>query len=146
MRFKSCCFIGLNVPVASFTIPVWKCWTFFIFLALTLWSVAAKVIGQEVLHSFYPGPKHTWQSGLIPCSFSIWNSWFVSSQGRERQTLPEDASVSLRFNLSSVSPGFPEVSPSDCGPKLHAMAWVFELSRMNADPPMLLSTPCTAQM
>lgn len=113
-------------------------------LALTLWSVAAKVISQKVLDSFCPGSKHTRQPWLIPCSFSIWNSCFVSSQGRERQALPEDTSITLRFNFSLVSPGFLDVSPSDCGPKLRAVAWILELSRMNVDLPVVLSSPCTA--
>lgn len=133
--FKSCCWTRLNVSVASSTTEILTFWhenAKCFFLSLTLWSVAAKVFVQKVIDSFYPGSKHIWKPGFIPRSFSIWNSCFVSSQGREKQALPEGASVTLRFNLSLISPGFPDMSPHDCGPKLCAVSWMLELSRMNA--------------
>lgn len=145
--FKSYCWTRLNVPVAFSTTGILTFWrenAECFSLTLTLWSVAAKVFGQKVLDLFYPASKHTWKPGFIPCSFSIWNFCFVASQGREKQALPEGTSVTLRFNLSLISPGFLDMSAHDCGPKLRAVFWMLELSRMDVDLPVLLSSPCTA--
>lgn len=96
--------------------------------------MAAKVTDQKALDPFYLGskcPRHLDLLHVVSASetLGVWS--------RKRETRTSRGSITLRFDLSLISPEFLEVSPSDCDPKLIAVAWISELGRVKAD---LLST------